>query len=522
MLKTRLVLVALVVSSCALAVAGCGGGGGGSSSSDLASLAPAGSVVYVEGTLRPSGQLKSNVDRIAQTVGGVDDLGKLIVSKLEELAREDGEPFDFERDVEPWLGENMSIFFKRLEDGDLSEPGVVIEATDTDAAQRFIDEHAAASEDPFEDASYEGVDYEFGGSDKQAVGIVGDYFVVGEDKRAFEDAVDASDGDSLADESAYDDAISAAADGSLADVYVDVGSLIEQAGDDVDPQVLQLLKGSGIDPSDATAVASLVPGSDQVEIDISSDLGDQEAPSGDASELLGSLPADSFAAFAVSGFGEQLEEAIDELDASGIPGQIPPHKLKSGAGELGFDLDKIAASLEDAGLFASGSGEGNVGGALVLTSGDSSEVAMAVKTIGALVRQSGTPGVTAVTGKASGFSVRDPEELGPQPLVVATEGDRVAIGYGLRPTLRGLAAGGGSSLADTPDYEAAVSSLGETPIGGFVDGQGALRLADSFVPASETGFEEAKPYLKHIRFIALGSGTEGDRATAKLIVGLGK
>jgi hypothetical protein len=127
-----------------------------------------------------------------------------------------------------------------------------------------------------------------------------------------------------------------------------------------------------------------------------------------------------------------------------------------------------------------------------------------------------------LSGRASGFSIRDPEKLGPQPLVVATKGDRVAIGYGVRQTLRGLSAGGGSTLADTPNYEDAVASLGDTPISGFVDGAAALQLADSFVPSSETGFEEAKPYLKAIRFLAIGSGTEGDRATAKLIAGLKK
>lgn len=40
-------------------------------------------------------------------------------------------------------------------------------------------------------------------------------------------------------------------------------------------------------------------------MEISSDLGGQEPLSGDPSELLGSLPADSLAAFAVSGFGSQ-------------------------------------------------------------------------------------------------------------------------------------------------------------------------------------------------------------------------
>lgn len=524
MIKTRLAPIVLVLSTLALAVAGCGdggGGGGSSSASDPASLAPAGTVVFVEGTLQPSGQLKSNVEQIAQTVGGIDDLGGTIVSELESQARDEGEPFDFEKEVEPWLGEKVGIFFKRLEDGDLSKPGLAIETTDTDAAQQFIDKHAATSEDPFEDASYEGVNYKFGGSDEQAAGLVGDFLVIGEDKQAFEDAVDTSKGESLNDEDTFDDAISAASDGSLADVYVDVGTLIQQAGDSIDPNALQVLKSSGIEPSEATAVASLVPGSDQVEIDVSSDLGNQKPPSGDASELLGSLPGDSFAAFAVSGFGEQLEEAIDNLDKTGIPGQVEPNQLKKGIDELGFDLDKIAASLEDAGAFASGSGKGNLGGALVLTTGDSSEVATAVKTIGALVRQSGTPGVSAVTGKASGFSVRS-EDLGPQPLVVATKDDRVAIGYGLRPTLRGLSAGGGSVLSGTSDYEAAVSALGDTPIAGFVDGSAALQLASSLVPSSETGFKKAKRYLKSIRFVAIGSGSDGDRATAKLIVGLEK
>ena len=55
-------------------------------------------------------------------------------------------------------------------------------------------------------------------------------------------------------------------------------------------------------------MASVIPGTDQIEIDLSSDLGGEKPPSGDVSELLGTLPADSFAAFAASGFGEQLKK----------------------------------------------------------------------------------------------------------------------------------------------------------------------------------------------------------------------
>ena len=70
--------------------------------------------------------------------------------------------------------------------------------------------------------------------------------------------------------------------------------------------------------------------------------GEDAARRGDASELLGSLPADSVAAFASADFGERSSEAIDSIDEKGIPGEVPPNQLKSGLKEAGIDIDKIA------------------------------------------------------------------------------------------------------------------------------------------------------------------------------------
>ena len=42
------------------------------------------------------------------------------------------------------------------------------------------------------------------------------------------------------------------------------------------------------------------------------------------------------------------------------------------------------------------------------------------------------------------------------------------------------------------------------------------------MPAGESGFLTAKPYLAKIAYVALGTGTEGELATTKLIVGFGK
>jgi len=516
MIKTRFVLPVLAATA-AIALAGCGSSD--SSSSDLASFAPPGSLVYVEGTMQPSGELSEDVNSLAKTIGGVDDLGDLIVEELENSASDDGEPVDFAKEVEPWLGEKAGVTFVGLDsEGDLTEPVMAVESTDAEATQDFIDAQAAQSKEPYEDVSYEGVDFKVDGSDGTAVGLVEDTLLIADDETAFKSAVEASSGESLADEAGFEDTIANASDGSLADAYIDVGGLLDQSGDEIDPQAREALESAGIDPSEATAVASVIPADNKIQIDLSSDLGGEEAPSGDASKLIGSLPWGAFAAIGVSGFGDQLQEAVDELDESGIPGELPPNQLKSTLKAMGIDLDKIAESVEDAAVFALGSDEASLGGALVLTT-NSDEAAKTVANVGVLLRNTRTPGVTVLTGKASGFSVRSPD-LGQQPLVVAADGKRVSIGYGREVTLAGLFPGRETPLTESTDYKAAVSSLDSTPISAFIDGSSSVFLAESLVPRSETDFWEARPYLKKVDYIAVGTGTEDGLATAKLIVGL--
>jgi Protein of unknown function (DUF3352) len=518
MSKTRFAFVPSALFVAALALAGCGDGSSGSGSSDLAGLVPPRSALFIEATIQPEGELKANVEAVTRRVAGIGDLGELIASELEGAASEEGESLDFAKEMEPWLDEKGAYFYEGFDGEDFIDGGLLLPSTDEAATRAFIDSQVENNDDPVERGSYRGVDYWVDSGDGAAIGLLGDVLLSTENRKVFERAVDASEDDSLADQEKFDEAISAATEGSLVDVYVDVGTLIEENEEEIDAGVLSAVRGAGVD-ADATVVASILPGPDRVEIEVTSEAGEQEAPRGVATELLGSLPGDSFAALAFSGFGEQLREAIDEIDAEGIPGEIPPGGLKSGASELGFDLDEIAFSLDDAGLFATGSSESDVGGAFVLTT-TSGELATVVKTFGALVGQSGESGVTALSGRANGFSVRDPEEIGPQPAVVATRGDRVAIGYGVGPTLRGLAAEGAYPLSENPDYEAAVAALGSTPISGFVDGPGALRLADSFISSSEEDFEQAKPFLRKIRFVAIGSGRDGDHSTARLIAGL--
>lgn len=520
--KARLVLtVAAATAALALFLAACGGGSDGASS-DPAGLAPAKSPLFIEGAVRPEGKLKTNVEALAQSIAGVENLGDLIVSELESSANDSDEELDFEKEVEPWLGEKGGVFFQEFDGEDFQRYGIAIQTTDAAATQDFIDTQNEQSDDPVEDGSYEGVDYTIESDDGTTIGVIDEFLAIAEDEATFKTMVDTADGESLADDDRYVAAIEAATEGSLADVYVDVGGLIDRSGDSIDPEAKQFLDSAGIDPSEATAVASLIPGSDQIEIEFSSELGGENPPSGDASGLLGGLPADSVAAVAFADFGERFGEALDQIDANGIAGEVPPGKFKSTLKEAGIDVDKIAGSVGDLGVFAEGGTESSLAGAAILTAKDPQEATNTVANIGLFLRTAGVSGVTAISGKFSGFSIRDRDDLGEKPLVIAAKGERIAVAYGLPAATKALAPAAGATLAEDPTYKEAANALGGTPIGGFADGPAALNLAAALLAGSEDeeGFNEAKPYLEKIAYLAIGSSSSGDLATARLIAGI--
>lgn len=495
--RLHFIIVVVLVSAAAL-VSGCGGS---SSEPTLARFAAPGSLVFVESKLRPTGQLKNDVDAAARRLTGADSLGEFVLRELEKSAGEGGRDLDFDREVEPWLGDEAAAVFERLVDGDLSEPLIAVQTIDPEATRAFVDRRLDR------------------GDLGRVVEVVGDALLIAADRKQLEAAVDASEGDSLADEDRFQETVAAASDAAFADAYVDVGGILEQSGDRIDPRAREVLRGAGLDPSEATAVASLIPRSEQIEIDVSSDLGGRRAPDGDVSKPLGTLPANSLAAFAFADFGEQLEEAVDSLDESGIADAIGPGELKSAFAQTGVNLEKVAGSLESGAVFVAGANRKTLAGALVLT-GKSSDAADAIAGLGRLLRGARVPGITAVTGKASGLSIRSPE-LGDRPVVILGKGNRVSIGYGPGPAFKGIAGSSGATLAGTAGFKAASKALGETPISGYVDGPSALRLAEALVPRSSRDFWKAVPYLKKVSYVGIGTGSDGDVATARLIAGIG-
>jgi hypothetical protein len=517
--KPRLFSLLLLAALAALLVAGCGGSDddGGSGGTDPASVAPATAPVFIETTIRPEGETKTNIEALAQKIAGIDDLGELIVEELESSASEDGEELDFEKEIEPWLGDEAGIFLQEYEESDFEGYGAAIQATDEEEARSFVNEQIEADDEAAEDGSYDGVDFKVQ-EDETTIGVFDGVVAFAQNEAIFKEMVDASDGENLADAAAYGDATADLPSDSAADVFVDIGGLIDEAGAEIDSDTQLFLDSLGIEPDEATAVASVIPGSNHVEIDFSTDLSGENPPSGDASELLGTLPGTAVGALASDEFGKRFNEGIDQIDKEGIPGSVPPNQLKKTLKEAGIDLEAIAGSIGDVGLYVTGNSEKTLAGALVMETDEESEAKNTVSNLGLFLRKAGISGVTAVNGEASGFSIRSPE-FGRQPVVVVAKGNRIAIGYGLA-SVGSAFEESGKSLADNAAYKDATSALGSTPIAMFVNGPSALNLATALMPAGDEGFEEAKPYLQKIEYLALGSEASDDLATAKLIVGL--
>lgn len=510
-------LLSLAAILAALAIAGCGGGGGGSDATDPASVAPPDSLFFLEVT-RPKGDAAANVEALAKKIAGVDDLGELIISELERTALDGGDELDFATEIEPWLGQKAAFFPRSYDGEDFSEWGAALETTDPGEAEAFLQKQAEASDEPVRESSYEGVDYSIDPDGDSVIGVIGELVAYGETKRAFEAMVDAADGDSLAGEQKYTKAVAAVPKGSVADLYVDVGGIV-QKDEEIDSDARTGLKLLGIEPEGATAVASAIPGSDQIEINLSSDVVTDPPPAEDNSFLLGSMPADSVLALASSGAGEALAQAFDRLDREGIPDEdIKPGELKSIFKQADIDLDAIASSVTNVSAFVEGSRESNLGGAAVLIANSAQET---VTDLGAFLRAAGVDGYTAIPGKiSSGFSIRDPD-LGSKPLVVlADEGIHLVVAYGLRAARNYFDYG--QELADNPAFKEATASL-DIPISGFADGPAALRLALDLVSGEDrAGLLEARPYLSKIEYVAIGTESTEELAKSKLILSIGE
>src|SRR6202012_449614 len=138
-LRPRFVPILLLAAlAAALVVAGCGGGGDSGSGKNPAEAAPPGASVYVEAKIQPGGEIAENVDSLAQKVAGIEDVGSLITEELEKAAAGDGDEIDFEKEVEPWLGEEIGLFLQEYDGENFNGVGAALQVSDEGEAESFV------------------------------------------------------------------------------------------------------------------------------------------------------------------------------------------------------------------------------------------------------------------------------------------------------------------------------------------------------------------------------------------------
>lgn len=516
--KVPVLLLAAALAT--VVVAGCGGSsnsGGG----DPAALAPTSAPVYLEANLAPEAKESEALDELTQKVLGIDNVGEFIAEELEGAALGEGEKFNFEEEVEPWLGEKAGMYLAGYDGNNFHGYGVALETTNSGEAEEFIEKRVEANGKGDEEGEFEGNKYFVEPEDESVLGVIGDYLAFGETVSDFEEMVKTSEGEGLNEAAKFKEAEEGAPESGIGSVYVDIGGLIEEAKGQIPAETEAGFELLQIEPRNATAVATVIPHSEQVEVDFSTNLGKATAPTGDATALLESLPATADAAFASPEFGKSLSESIDRLDENGIAGQIKPGELKPALETVGINLDSIAASIGDIGGFAEGSSMRSLGGAIVIETDSASEAKNTVSNIGLLLRAIGTAGVTAVSGEISGFSVRS-ASIGPKPLIVGASGEKIVISYGPKAAAQALRTNT-KTLGTTADFEAAKSALGSTPIGVFANGGPTLKLVEAVIsPEDQEKISGVKPFLQKVSYVAIGSESKGAATTAKMIVGLSK
>jgi hypothetical protein len=521
--KPHALLLAAALAA-AIVVAGCGGGsssGGG----DPASLAPEKTPVYLEVDLGAEGKQSEEFNELAHNVLGIENVGEYIAEEFEKAVLDEGQKLNFEEEVEPWLGEKAGLYLKEYDGNNFSGAGIALETTDAGEAEEFLEHRVEADEEEgeeTEEGEFEGDKYWVSPEDESVLGVIGEFVAYGETLADFEEMVKAEEeGKGLNESATFKQATEAVTSEGLGTVYVDIGSLIAEAKGQIDAETEAGFALLGIEPRNATAVVTVVPHSEQIELDLTTDVTKATTPGGDASALLEALPATAVLGFASPEFGKTFGEGVHEFSEQGVPGQLEPGELEAAFESLGINFKQLSESIGDVAGFVEGSSMASLGGAVEVETSNATEAKNTVANIGLLLRATQTKGVTAIGGNLAGFSVHS-AKLGSKPLIVGASGEKIVIAYGPKAAAQALRSGA-KTLGSTADYEAAKGVLGSTPMSAFVSGGPALKLVDALLsPEEQAKFAAAKPYLQKITYIGVGSEVKGAATTARVIVGLSK
>ena len=496
-------------------LAGCGGDdGGGDADVGPAVAVPANAALYIDGTVKPTGQAQTDAKAALSKVLDTPDPGGKIVSLLEEEAKSEGHPVDYQQDVAPWLGEKAGLFFTDLTD-DAQKGAAVIETTDPAAALAFARKASGVTATSPAPQTYNGASFQTDPTDQGNVfGTVGDFLVAG-DLDGFKAAVDAEKGDSLGDESDFKDSLDQLPGDRLGTFYTVPKTLIDSLGpDQIDQQTQAAIEKSAGESLEKPVSGALTASADSFDLEF---IGGDNGVDTPESSLVGEVPGDSWLALGLGNLGDTAKRTLEQLKDSGIP------DFQQGLSQVeqatGASIDQLTDALGDAVVYVRGTSEQTLNGALVVHTNDPELTGRLLSQLQTLVQlgSQGTAKPLQLSGGGTGFQINDPTQA-PQPIEFAQQGDKLVIGYGANSVAQSLAPS--QPLSGSQTFSTAKGQVSDLGTDFFLDLPAVFRLAEAEGAKSDPGFQQAKPYIDALAYIVTGSGTKGDQAELKAVVGL--
>jgi uncharacterized protein DUF3352 len=506
---SRALPAALIALLAAFALAGCGSSGGAAAPAgggpDPATLAPADAALYGQAVVKPSGAMKAGVLAASRKVLRVADPGARL-ARLLDAADRSGH-VSFERDVEPWLGQRVGGFLLTPSRGarhpDWAIAVAIADRGAFDAALPRLrrDGHERPA------GSYRGVAYQRDASDDTYDAPVGDFYVSGT-RAGLRAAIDAWKGDSLAGASRFTAAVRDVPADALALLYLDPRALAValQRGAAAGAMLARLAAAQPV-------VASLTATADRVTLDAT---GGSLAPGGGAASgaqvSVGQLPGDAWLALATPPLGPLIRSV---LTGAGL------HDLAAAQvrRRLGLDLDRdLLDPLGGLGAFARGTDPLDLGGgALVQMTDAVSAQRLLTRVEGIVAAGFHLAPQPFAAGAARGFQVQ--VAPAPEPIVVATKGDKLAAGYGAASAQDLFAPQ--QRFGDSGAGKAAIATLGDGYTPSFVllvpQLAALLRSLDAIQVAN---LSPVLPYLSGYRSLAIGTKRDGDRTSVRIVAAL--
>jgi hypothetical protein len=503
----------------AVAVAACGGGSA-AGEGDPATAVPRDTLFYADVVVRPEGDLREDALDAAGKVLRTDDpearIRELVERAFQEAAA--GE-LDYDRDVKPWLGERAGLWASGPGADRQPQAVLLLAATDTEKAQQAIDDVLRRSGETLRRGSHHDAEYQV--AEDTAVGVVGDFVAIGTEG-GMRRTIDASEGDSLAEQERYRTAVEGLEDERLAHFFADTKGLLALAERE-DPafreQMRQLRSIIPFDRFPPAAGAFMADGS-RLALDITArgtcDLGRLGAFTGAASTpLLRELPAGSWAAAGSPKLGETMRVTFEQLGGA-IGATVMREQVRR---ELGLDLERDVFSwMGDVAFFVRGTTVDTIDGGAVIQVTDEDRAADAFgKIVGALrTRANLDPQPLKLEGADAAFSM----QVGGsgRPAVLARGNGRVVAAFGEGAAREGLDAG--EKLGDSDVYEQATEVLGDDVEPAMLLSLPAVLSRVDATGDADPDFERVRPFLEAYTVFAMGGSVDGSTARYRIGAGL--